>query len=93
LEKQKNKTTLGLNKQGFSTEKEVVEMSNDSPYGLAAAVFSRDLDKCERVGRQLRVGIVWKNCCQPAFVQAPWGELELYYIIHILFTVFVKCII
>ena len=52
-------------------------MSNDSPYGLAAAVFSRDLDKCERVGRQLRVGIVWKNCCQPAFVQAPWGELEL----------------
>lgn len=29
--------------------------------------------RCERVARALRAGIVWQNCSQPAFVQAPWG--------------------
>lgn len=30
-------------------------------------------ERCERVARALRAGIVWQNCSQPAFVQAPWG--------------------
>lgn len=35
---------------------------------------ARDTDyRCERVARALRAGIVWQNCSQPAFVQAPWG--------------------
>jgi betaine-aldehyde dehydrogenase len=42
-------------------------------YGLAAAVFSADLERCDRISRRLRTGIVWKNTCQPAFIQAPWG--------------------
>lgn len=46
---------------------------NDSVYGLAAAVFTADAERADRVCGALRVGIVWKNCCQPAFVQAPWG--------------------
>lgn len=29
--------------------------------------------RCERVARALRAGIVWQNCSQPAFIQAPWG--------------------
>lgn len=29
--------------------------------------------RSERVARALRAGIVWQNCSQPAFVQAPWG--------------------
>ena len=48
-------------------------MANDSVYGLAGAVFSADLSRCDRVAKALRVGIVWTNCCQPAFIQAPWG--------------------
>ncbi len=47
--------------------------ANNSPFGLAGAVFSADAARCDRVGRALRVGVVWKNCGQPAFVQAPWG--------------------
>lgn len=62
--------------QEFSDEKEVVAVANDSEYGLAGAVFSADLERCERVARKLRVGIVWKNCCQPAFIQAPWGGVK-----------------
>jgi betaine-aldehyde dehydrogenase len=48
-------------------------MANESAYGLAGAVFSSDKDRCARVARALRVGVVWVNCSQPAFVQAPWG--------------------
>eukprot|EP01038_Epipyxis_sp_PR26KG_P006105 gene6105-8415_t len=57
----------------FSMEEEALVVANDSIYGLAAAVFSADVERCNRVARGLRAGIVWKNCCQPAFIQAPWG--------------------
>lgn len=57
----------------FNTEDEAVAVANDSVYGLAGAVFSADLTRCDRVARRLRTGIVWKNNCQPAFIQAPWG--------------------
>lgn len=32
--------------------------------------------RSERVARALRAGIVWQNCSQPAFVQAPWGGFK-----------------
>jgi betaine-aldehyde dehydrogenase len=57
----------------FNSEEEAVTIANDSVYGLAAAVFSADLERCDRISRRLRTGIVWKNTCQPAFIQAPWG--------------------
>lgn len=57
----------------FETEAEAIEVANDSPFGLAAAVMSNDLDRCDRVAAKLRAGIVWINCSQPTFVQAPWG--------------------
>ena len=55
----------------FETEEEAVRVANDSDFGLAGAVFSADEDRCDRIARALRTGIVWKNCCQPAFVQCP----------------------
>ena len=57
----------------FATEEEAVREANDSPYGLAAAVMSEDPLRCARVARALRVGVVWHNCSQPCFIQAPWG--------------------
>ncbi|WP_027233600.1 aldehyde dehydrogenase family protein [Leisingera caerulea] len=57
----------------FETEAEAIEMANDSPFGLAAAVMSDDLDRCDRVAAKLRAGVVWINCSQPTFTQAPWG--------------------
>lgn len=35
--------------------------------------MSRDIPRCERVARRFRAGIVWVNCSQPTFVEAPWG--------------------
>jgi len=60
----------------FSTEQEAVSVANDSCYGLAAAVFSADAERCTRVTKLMRAGIVWKNCSQPAFIQAPWGGVK-----------------
>jgi len=57
----------------FSSEEQAVRMANDSRFGLAAAVMSKDDARCERVARAFRAGIVWINCSQPTFVEAPWG--------------------
>ncbi|HDR9288334.1 TPA: aldehyde dehydrogenase family protein [Burkholderia multivorans] len=57
----------------FDTEDEAIRSANDSRFGLAAAVMSADLPRCDRVARALRAGIVWINCSQPTFTEAPWG--------------------
>ena len=61
----------------FDTEEEALDLANDSRYGLAAAVMSDDLDRCERVAAKLQAGIIWVNCSQPTFVQAPWGGYKM----------------
>jgi len=60
----------------FKTEEEAVEVANNTSYGLAGAVMSRDPERCKRVVRALRAGIVWVNCSQPTFVEAPWGGMK-----------------
>ncbi len=57
----------------FKDEEEALAIANDTPYGLAAAVWSRDIYKCLRLVKGLRAGIVWVNTMQPCYVEAPWG--------------------
>jgi betaine-aldehyde dehydrogenase len=57
----------------FRDEADAIRMANDSKYGLAAAVMSKDRVRAERVARAFRAGIVWINCSQPTFTDAPWG--------------------
>ena len=57
----------------FETEAEAIQLANDSRFGLAAAVMSADDARCERVASAFRAGIVWINCSQPTFTEAPWG--------------------
>jgi betaine-aldehyde dehydrogenase len=57
----------------FQDEAEAVRIANDTPYGLAAAVWSRDIFRAFRVVKALRAGVVWVNHMQPTYVEAPWG--------------------
>ena len=59
--------------QIFDDEAEAVKLANDSPYGLAGAVFTVDGAKAHRVIRKLRAGITWINAYHPTYNEAPWG--------------------
>ena len=61
----------------FKDEAEAVRIANDTPYGLAAAVCTRDIFKALRVVKSLEAGIVWVNHMQPTFVEAPWGGYKM----------------
>jgi betaine-aldehyde dehydrogenase len=61
----------------FDDEPEALRIANDTPYGLAAAVWSRDIFKCLRMVKRLQAGIVWVNHMQPTYVEAPWGGYKL----------------
>lgn len=57
----------------FKTEEEAIALANDTEYGLAGAVITKDGARALRVMKELRAGITWINCSQPTFCQAPWG--------------------
>jgi betaine-aldehyde dehydrogenase len=57
----------------FDGEADAIRIANDTPYGLAAAVWTRDIYKAFRVVKSLRAGVVWVNHMQPTYVEAPWG--------------------
>jgi betaine-aldehyde dehydrogenase len=61
----------------FDDEADALRIANDTPYGLAAAVWSRDIFKCMRMVRRLQAGIVWVNHMQPTYVEAPWGGYKM----------------
>ncbi len=60
----------------FDTEDEAVEAANDTPYGLAAYVWTRDLSRAVRVSEQLEYGIIGVNDPVPSTAQAPFGGVK-----------------
>ncbi|KAK4304831.1 hypothetical protein Pmani_023235 [Petrolisthes manimaculis] len=57
----------------FKNVNEVIERANKTQYGLAASVFTKDLDKANLFSQGLRAGTVWVNCYDVLNAQTPFG--------------------
>ena len=61
----------------FGNIEEAVERSNRTQFGLAAAVWTRDIKKAHRMARSLRAGTVWINCYDVFDAAAPFGGYKM----------------
>lgn len=62
---------VGITK--FSNEIDLLKVANDTIYGLAAAVFSKDIQRAIKVANDLKAGTVWVNCYNKLHAQVPFG--------------------
>ncbi|CAE6371961.1 unnamed protein product [Rhizoctonia solani] len=60
----------------FEDEDDIIRQANDSIYGLAAAVFSRDISRALNIAHKLHAGTVWVNCYNKLNNQMPFGGFK-----------------
>ncbi|KAJ3319899.1 aldehyde dehydrogenase (NAD(P)(+)) ald5 [Gonapodya sp. JEL0774] len=60
----------------FKTEEEIIKRANASTYGLAAAVFTKDVTRAVRVSNALHAGTVWVNCYNVFHQNTPFGGFK-----------------
>jgi acyl-CoA reductase-like NAD-dependent aldehyde dehydrogenase len=60
----------------FKDADEAVRIGNDTSYGLAAAVWTKDITKAFRASRALRAGVVWVNCFDNGHISSPFGGFK-----------------
>lgn len=61
----------------FKTMEEVLERANDTYYGLAAAVFTNDINTAMTYTQGIKAGTVWVNCYEVVNAQAPFGGFKM----------------
>ncbi len=60
----------------FKDADDAVRIGNETIYGLAAAVWTRDLGKAHKTARRLRAGTVWINCFDNDDITVPFGGFK-----------------
>ena len=59
--------------QPFKDESEALELANNSNYGLACSIWSKDISRCHRLAEEMECGIVWINCWMKRDLRTPFG--------------------
>jgi len=60
----------------FDTEAEVLEYANSTTYGLAATIWTENLNRAHRVAAQVKSGIIWVNCWLFRDLRTPFGGMK-----------------
>jgi len=60
----------------FGSEREAVELANDTEYGLSGSVWTRDLERALRVARAVESGVLSVNTNSSVYLEAPFGGLK-----------------
>jgi gamma-glutamyl-gamma-aminobutyraldehyde dehydrogenase/4-guanidinobutyraldehyde dehydrogenase/NAD-dependent aldehyde dehydrogenase len=60
----------------FKSPEEAVKIGNDTIYGLAAAIWTKDITKAFKVSDALRAGVVWVNCFDNGHISSPFGGFK-----------------
>ena len=60
----------------FADETEALEIANGTPYGLAASIWSRDIQRCHRLAARLESGLVWVNTWMLRDLRTPMGGVK-----------------
>jgi acyl-CoA reductase-like NAD-dependent aldehyde dehydrogenase len=60
----------------FEDEADALAIANDTPYGLAAGIWTRDLNRAHRLARAIRAGVVWVNTFDTADITVPFGGFK-----------------
>jgi aldehyde dehydrogenase (NAD+) len=61
----------------FTSVEEVVERANNTRYGLAAAVWTKNIDKAHQFAKQVKAGTVWVNCYHVVDTTTPFGGFKM----------------
>jgi len=60
----------------FTDEREAIHIANDTVYGLAAAVWTDDINRAHRTARAIRAGVVWVNTFDQGDISSPFGGFK-----------------
>ena len=60
----------------FDTEEEAIKLANGTDYGLSATVWTKDIQKAQRLAERIQSGIVWINCWMVRDLRTPFGGMK-----------------
>ncbi|ETV96960.1 hypothetical protein H310_09814, partial [Aphanomyces invadans] len=65
-----------LGVMAVDSDEEAVKLMNDSSYGLTAGIFTKDMDRAKRLGKQLEAGTIYMNRCDAVDAYLPWTGVK-----------------